>query len=111
MATRREAEQTKAAFQGLQIGQANLKVGWACGYGPREDFNYAEGVLFYEISKIPESDISYIESSFPRGGGAVKGGTVMEEPNVAPNRSSNFSQGNKRPAPGTERDNYQRPRY
>ena len=49
-----------------------LKVGWGCGYGPREHFNYAGGFNLFPIDKIPASDKIFIESS-RRGGGTVAG--------------------------------------
>ncbi|KAJ3303503.1 hypothetical protein HDV03_003780 [Kappamyces sp. JEL0829] len=104
MATRKEAEQTREAFQGFQIEQGALKIGWACGYGPKENFSFTDGVTFYSISKIPDQERSYIESSYPRGGGSIKGGTVMEEPNV-PVDLAMSSRGSARS--GAERGGYE----
>lgn len=58
-----------------------MKVGWGCGYGPREHFNYTVGFNLFPIHKIPANDKSFIENS-KRGGGVVKGGYVCEEPDV-----------------------------
>jgi hypothetical protein len=77
-----EAEAIKHAYQGFKSDQGGpLKIGWGCGYGPKEGFDFQEGTTLYEISRIPEQEIPYIEQS-PRGGGLVKGGMAMEEPNI-----------------------------
>ena len=81
VATRKEAEAIKQAFQGYKMDQGFLKVGWGNGYGPKDGFDFHEGATLYEISRIPDQDIPFIESA-PRGGGTVKGGFLMEEPNV-----------------------------
>ena len=105
-ATRKEAESIKHAFQGYKLDPSGppLKVGWGCGYGPKDGFDFQEGVTMYEISRIPEQDVPFIESS-PRGGGAVVGGMAMEEPNVPleltlAGRGSGSSGGVKRPMSG-----------
>lgn len=97
IATRKEAEEMKLTYQGYSLGAlGNLKLGWGCGYGPRDQFNYHDGTTLYEIMKIPQNDIPLIESS-TRGGGPVIGGMVMEEPNVLEQRSRGPDRsGNKR---------------
>ncbi|KAJ3320448.1 hypothetical protein HDV06_005271 [Boothiomyces sp. JEL0866] len=81
IATRKEAEMIRSQLQAYHVDGHNLKIGWGCGYGPREHFNYTEGFTLFPISKIPINDQPYIASS-PRGGGPIIGGTVCEEPNV-----------------------------
>jgi hypothetical protein len=81
VATREEAEKIKEHFQGYDIDGKSLKIAWACGYGPREDFNYTDGFTLYPINKIPPSHIEHIENT-DRGGGKIIGGYVYEEPNL-----------------------------
>ncbi|KAJ3252970.1 hypothetical protein HK103_001069, partial [Boothiomyces macroporosus] len=81
IATRKEAEMIRSQLQSYHVDGHNLKIGWGCGYGPREHFNYTEGFTIFPISKIPINDQAYIAAS-PRGGGPIIGGTVCEEPNV-----------------------------
>ncbi|KAI8899606.1 hypothetical protein BC833DRAFT_359156 [Globomyces pollinis-pini] len=80
--TRKEAEDIRNQFQGYKIDNQMIKIGWGCGYGPREHFNYAEGVTLFPISKIPLQDQAFIVAAPPRGGGPIEGSTVTEEPNV-----------------------------
>jgi hypothetical protein len=81
VATRKEAESLQYEFQGFQIDQSYLKVGWASGYGPRENFTYNTGIILYPIRQIPPGDINFIENS-ARGGGKVLPSAVMEEPDL-----------------------------
>jgi hypothetical protein len=82
VATRKEAETLRNVLGNYRMGNHVLKIGWGCGYGPREHFNYTDGYTMFPISKIPEKDKSVIESCPPRGGGPIIGGTIAEEPNV-----------------------------
>jgi hypothetical protein len=66
IATRQEAEQVKQILTGYRIGKHMFKIGWGCGYGPREHFNYTEGFTMFPISKIPENDKRVIENCPPR---------------------------------------------
>lgn len=81
IATRMEAERVKSEFHGYRLEQTELKVGWACGYGPKQNFDFNYGFTLYQIADIPDHDYSYIEGG-GRGGGKVEGGMTMEEPNV-----------------------------
>ena len=49
IATRQEAEQVKQILTGYRIGKHMFKIGWGCGYGPREHFNYTEGFTMFPI--------------------------------------------------------------
>jgi protein NRD1 len=82
IATRQEAENIRSNMSGMKFNKSALRVGWACGYGPRENFNYSGGYTLFPISKIPEQDKSFIIKAPPRGGGPIEGGTVTEEPNL-----------------------------
>jgi hypothetical protein len=82
IATRAEASNIRNYLNGYSTGKHSFNIGWGCGYGPREHFNYTEGYTMFPLANIPAKDIPFIESSPPRGGGPVKGGTVIEEPNV-----------------------------
>lgn len=66
IATRKEAENVKNILTGYRIGKHMFKIGWGCGYGPREHFNYTDGFTMFPIAKIPDNDKKVIETCPPR---------------------------------------------
>ncbi|RKO84489.1 hypothetical protein BDK51DRAFT_5186, partial [Blyttiomyces helicus] len=55
------------------------QMGWGCGYGPKDYFDYQTGETLFPLANMSESDRRWISGS-TRGGGPIEGGTVVEEP-------------------------------
>ncbi|KAJ3207162.1 hypothetical protein HDU67_007631, partial [Dinochytrium kinnereticum] len=81
MFTREEADKARVALNRTVLNGALLKVGWGCGFGPKNTFDYATGFNIVPISRMSESNKKWISTS-NRGGGPIQGSTVIEEPNV-----------------------------
>ncbi|KAJ3102104.1 hypothetical protein HDU96_009736 [Phlyctochytrium bullatum] len=81
MYTRQEAEAARLALNRTVHNGATFRVGWGCGFGPKSNFDYANGYTLFPIARMSEPDKRWIASG-NRGGGPIEGGTVVEEPNV-----------------------------
>ncbi|KAJ3056585.1 hypothetical protein HK097_005748, partial [Rhizophlyctis rosea] len=81
MLTRAEAELIRDRFNKFMLNGSMLKMGWGCGYGPKEFFDYSTGETLFPLVRMTDADKRHISQS-PRGGGPIEGGTVVEEPDV-----------------------------
>ncbi|KAJ3097130.1 hypothetical protein HDU97_005132 [Phlyctochytrium planicorne] len=79
--TREEADKARLALNRTVHNGATFKVGWGCGFGPKDIFDYSNGYTILPINRMSESDRRWISAGI-RGGGPIEGGTVVEEPNV-----------------------------
>ncbi|KAI8998351.1 hypothetical protein BC832DRAFT_230696 [Gaertneriomyces semiglobifer] len=77
--TRAEADLVKERFHKYMFNKSILKMGWGCGYGPKEFFDYTTGETLFPLSRMTETEKRTIATS-PRGGGPIEGGMVVEEP-------------------------------
>jgi hypothetical protein len=80
MYTRKEAEAARALNE-LLIGSTTIKIGWCCGYGPRNHFNRDTGTSQIPLYVLPDVDKTWMATS-ARGGGPAESGMQMEEPFV-----------------------------
>jgi hypothetical protein len=82
MYTREEAIKAKDDLKGATIDdRAVLKIGWGCGFGPKDLFDYATGSSTIPIVRLSDNEKRWMVSS-KRGGGSLEGGQVVEEPDV-----------------------------
>ncbi|KAI8909327.1 hypothetical protein DFJ77DRAFT_118225 [Powellomyces hirtus] len=77
--TRAEADLIKERFHKYMFNGTMLKMGWGCGYGPKEFFDYASGETLFPMARMTDVERRTISQS-PRGGGMIEGGMVVEEP-------------------------------
>ncbi|KAJ3193050.1 hypothetical protein HK101_005520 [Irineochytrium annulatum] len=63
------------------MGLYSRWVGWGCGFGPKDMFDYTEGMTILPLNILSENDKRWIAHT-KRGGGPLVGGTVIEEPDV-----------------------------
>ncbi|KAJ3146581.1 hypothetical protein HDU86_008461 [Geranomyces michiganensis] len=77
--TRAEADLIKERFHKYQWNGTMLKMGWGCGYGPKEFFDYGTGETLFPVARMTDVEKRTISQS-PRGGGVIEGGMVVEEP-------------------------------
>ncbi|KAI9099494.1 hypothetical protein DFS34DRAFT_73644 [Phlyctochytrium arcticum] len=77
--TRAEAELVKERFHKYQYNGTMLKMGWGCGYGPKEFFDYTTGETLFPMARMTDVERRTITQS-GRGGGPIEGGMVVEEP-------------------------------
>lgn len=54
-------------------------MGWGCGYGPKEFFDYTNGETLFPMARMTDVEKRTISQS-TRGGGPIEGGMVVEEP-------------------------------
>lgn len=54
-------------------------MGWGCGYGPKEYFDYNSGETVFPIGRMTDTEKRIISCS-SRGGGPIVGGMIVEEP-------------------------------
>jgi hypothetical protein len=59
MMTRQEAEAARRGGN-FQIGSTNIRIGWCCGYGPRNHFNRDTGISQIPLHALPEVFITTI---------------------------------------------------
>jgi hypothetical protein len=82
MYTREEAIKAKDELKGATIDdRAVLKIGWGCGFGPKDLFDYATGSSTIPISRLSDNEKRWMVTS-KRGGGSLEGGQIVEEPDV-----------------------------
>ncbi|KND02580.1 uncharacterized protein SPPG_03038 [Spizellomyces punctatus DAOM BR117] len=77
--TRAEADLVKDRFHKYQYNGTMLKMGWGCGYGPKEFFDYTTGETLFPLARMTDTEKRTISQS-TRGGGPIEGGMVVEEP-------------------------------
>lgn len=84
MTTRSSAEAVKENCHRASISSPNgmstlIRINWACGYGPKEYFDFMTGVSTVPLNRLSKPEQTWMKTSY-RGGGPVVGGTTVEEP-------------------------------
>ncbi|KAJ3415326.1 hypothetical protein HDV05_005196 [Chytridiales sp. JEL 0842] len=109
--SRAEAEVARVGLDRRVVEGVTLKVGWGCGFGPKDIFDYRTGVSIYPLAKMTETDKRWISTS-GRGGGPLQGGTVVEEPDVGFSKPAPRAQVNVRGGSiGQQQEGYGRQNY
>ena len=73
--------QALSILSNTAIENTQIKIGWGCGFGPKDLFDYGTGTSVIPLDQLQEVDRRLIRTS-RRGGGEIVGGTVLEEPDV-----------------------------
>ncbi|RKP03855.1 hypothetical protein CXG81DRAFT_16688 [Caulochytrium protostelioides] len=81
LATRMEAERVRQTLQKMPFSGTILKLGWGCGFGPKDMFNYDRGDTVFPVTRLTDADRRHMVMS-RRGGGTVEPGYVVEEPDI-----------------------------
>ncbi|KAF9429453.1 hypothetical protein BGZ76_001276 [Entomortierella beljakovae] len=87
MADRAQAERCKADLDRTMVKGEVMKVGWGCGFGPRECFDYTTGTSIIPLDRLTDTDRRWLGNSIIGGFGQhepIRGGVAILEPNIEP---------------------------
>ncbi|KAG0319877.1 hypothetical protein BGZ97_001245 [Linnemannia gamsii] len=87
MTDRTDAERCKAELGGTLVQGEIMKVGWGCGFGPRDCFDYTTGTGVIPLERLTETDRRWLANSVVGGfgpGEVIRGGVSVMEPNIEP---------------------------
>ncbi|KAF9352467.1 hypothetical protein BGX26_009735, partial [Mortierella sp. AD094] len=87
MADRAQAEKCKAELDRTMVQGEVMKVGWGCGFGPRDCFDYTAGSSLIPIDRLTDTDKRWLSNSIVGGFGVhepIRGGVSILEPNIEP---------------------------
>ncbi|KAG0010372.1 hypothetical protein BGZ80_001536, partial [Entomortierella chlamydospora] len=87
MADRAQAEKCKAELDRTTVQGEVMKVGWGCGFGPRDCFDYTAGSSLIPIDRLTDTDKRWLSNSVVGGFGVhepIRGGVSILEPNIEP---------------------------
>ncbi|KAF9331939.1 hypothetical protein BG006_005202 [Podila minutissima] len=85
MADRAQAERCKAELDRTTVQGEVMKVGWGCGFGPRDCFDYTSGTSVIPLDRLTDTDRRWLSNSVVGGFGpheVIRGGVVIFEPNI-----------------------------
>lgn len=83
MYSHKEAIEAREKLNDAWFGTVSTcRVGWGCGFGPKNIFNFDGGFSIIPIFKLRDEEREWVKFS-QRGGGPLLGQVVMEEPDVA----------------------------
>lgn len=85
MADRVQAERCKAELDRTSVQGDVMKVGWGCGFGPRDCFDYTSGASMIPLDRLTDTDRRWLSNSVVGGFGpheVIRGGVVIFEPNI-----------------------------
>lgn len=85
MADRAQAERCKAELDRTSVQGDVMKVGWGCGFGPRDCFDYTSGASMIPLDRLTDTDRRWLSNSVVGGFGpheVIRGGVVIFEPNI-----------------------------
>ncbi|KAG5461258.1 MAG: hypothetical protein BJ554DRAFT_6574, partial [Olpidium bornovanus] len=99
MDTRANAIQARKADR-VTINDTVLKIGWSCGFGPKDIFDYINGASIIPLARLTDADRRWLTASRHGGFGArpIHGGVTIEEPDVIP--GTGMASGAKWATPG-----------
>ncbi|KAG0049246.1 hypothetical protein BGZ83_005918 [Gryganskiella cystojenkinii] len=87
MVSRAHAEHCKTDLDRTQVHGETMKVGWGCGFGPRDCFDYTSGSSVIPLDRLTDTDRRWLSNSVVGGFGTVesiRGGVKILEPNIEP---------------------------
>ncbi|KAF9179689.1 hypothetical protein BGZ51_006738 [Haplosporangium sp. Z 767] len=87
MADRAQAERCKAELDRTMVQGEVMKVGWGCGFGPRDCFDYTSGASVIPLDRLTDTDKRWLTNSVVGGFGLhepIRGGIELLEPNIEP---------------------------
>lgn len=85
MVSRSSAEAAKRDLNQQQVQGETMKVGWGCGFGPRDCFDYSTGTSVIPLDKLTDTDRRWLSNSIVGGFGQlepIRGGVRILEPNI-----------------------------
>ncbi|GJJ76898.1 protein NRD1 [Entomortierella parvispora] len=107
MVSRTSAEVAKRELNQQQVQGETMKVGWGCGFGPRDCFDYSTGTSVIPLDKLTDTDRRWLSNSVVGGFGPmepIRGGVRILEPNIeAVGPDGREALATKRGGPGGER--------
>ncbi|KAF9168082.1 hypothetical protein DFQ26_001539 [Actinomortierella ambigua] len=87
MMDREQAERCKQHLDRTLVQDEVMKVGWGCGFGPRDCFDYTAGASVIPLRALTETDRRWLSQSVVGGFGPgqdIRGGVCIFEPNIEP---------------------------
>ncbi|KAF9971971.1 hypothetical protein BGZ73_004955 [Actinomortierella ambigua] len=87
MMDREQAEQCKQHLDRTHVQDEVMKVGWGCGFGPRDCFDYTAGSSLIPLRALTDTDRRWLSQSAVGGfgpGQEIRGGVCILEPNIEP---------------------------
>ncbi|KAF9949770.1 hypothetical protein BGZ72_008496 [Mortierella alpina] len=87
MADRTHAERCKVELDRTMVQGEVMKVGWGCGFGPRDCFDYTSGESIIPVDRLTDTDRRWLGQSIVGGFGIhepIRGGVCIYEPNIEP---------------------------
>ncbi|CAO3565752.1 unnamed protein product [Mortierella alpina] len=87
MADWTHAEQCKVELDRTMVQGEVMKVGWGCGFGPRDCFDYTSGASIIPVDRLTDTDRRWLGQSIVGGFGVhepIRGGVCIYEPNIEP---------------------------
>ncbi|KAG0299759.1 hypothetical protein BGZ98_009779 [Dissophora globulifera] len=85
MADRAVAERCKVELDRTTVHGEVMKVGWGCGFGPRDCFDYTTGASVIPLERLTDTDRRWLSQSVVGGFGLqepIRGGVTIVEPNI-----------------------------
>ncbi|KAG0198740.1 hypothetical protein BGX28_007861 [Mortierella sp. GBA30] len=85
MSDRANAERCKADLDRTTVQGEVMKVGWGCGFGPRDCFDYTSGESVIPLDRLTDTDRRWLSHSVVGGFGqheTIRGGVRVFEPNI-----------------------------
>ncbi|KAI9203694.1 uncharacterized protein BJ171DRAFT_509354 [Polychytrium aggregatum] len=99
MFTRVECEMAREKLDHISVAGATLKLGWGCGFGPKNIFSYDKGETVFPMNRVVDPDRKWLVLS-KRGPGRIQAGIVIEEPDVGVNCEDLITAGEPSPHAG-----------
>ncbi|KAF9983124.1 hypothetical protein BGZ65_002158, partial [Modicella reniformis] len=87
MVDRAHAERCKVELDRILVHGEVMKVGWGCGFGPRDCFDYTTGASVIPLDRLTDTDRRWLSNSVVGGFGPrerIRGGVIILEPNIEP---------------------------
>ena len=69
----------------LKVGNLLINIGFGCGFGPKDSFDYRSGHSVIPLARLTNQDKDWLINA-PVGGiqeGALRGGITVEEPHIS----------------------------
>ncbi|KAG0237055.1 hypothetical protein BGW42_001948 [Actinomortierella wolfii] len=85
MMDREQAERCKQHLDRTLVQDEVMKVGWGCGFGPRDCFDYTAGTSMIPLRALTDTDRRWLTQSVVGGFGVgqeIRGGVCILEPNI-----------------------------
>ncbi|KAG9323546.1 hypothetical protein KVV02_003070 [Mortierella alpina] len=100
MADRTHAERCKVELDRTMVQGEVMKVGWGCGFGPRDCFDYTSGESIIPVDRLTDTDRRWLGQSIVGGFGAPisSNAKLAADPYLPQHSVMDFDEGSTPPA-------------